>query len=71
MKSGNLIEKDTICRVISDNAGFFKPGDIVITLDTSEVPLCTFYTFTDFSVRLYVHPLMDTELEVLYDRTKK
>nr|DAM47147.1 MAG TPA: hypothetical protein [Caudoviricetes sp.] len=34
------MEKGTKCRVISDDYGFFKPGEIVIALETNDVPYC-------------------------------
>lgn len=34
------MEKGTKCRVISDDYGFFKPGEIVIALETDGVPYC-------------------------------
>lgn len=34
------MEKGTRCRVISDNIGFFKPGEIVVALETDNVPYC-------------------------------
>lgn len=34
------MEKGTKCRVISDDYGFFKPGEIVVVLETNTVPYC-------------------------------
>lgn len=34
------MERGTKCRVISDNLDFFKPGEIVVTLETDNVPYC-------------------------------
>lgn len=34
------MERGTKCRVISDSHGFFKPGEIVIALETDNVPYC-------------------------------
>lgn len=34
------MKKGTKCRVIRDNFGFFKPGEIVVTLETDNVPYC-------------------------------
>lgn len=34
------MERGTKCRVISDNLDFFKPGEIVVTLETDDVPYC-------------------------------
>lgn len=34
------MEKGTKCRVISDDYGFFKPGEIVVTLETDDMPYC-------------------------------
>lgn len=34
------MKRGTKCRVISDDYGFFKPGEIVIALETDDVPYC-------------------------------
>lgn len=34
------MKRGTKCRVISDDYGFFKPGEIVVTLETNNVPYC-------------------------------
>lgn len=34
------MERGTKCRVISDSHRFFKPGEIVIALETDDVPYC-------------------------------
>lgn len=34
------MERGTKCRVISDSHGFFKPGEIVIALESNSVPYC-------------------------------
>lgn len=34
------MEKGTKCRVIDDDYGFFEPGEIVVTLETNDVPYC-------------------------------
>lgn len=34
------MERGTKCRVIRDSFGFFKPGEIVVTLETDNVPYC-------------------------------
>jgi hypothetical protein len=34
------MEKGTKCRVISDSDGFFEPGEIVVALETDDVPYC-------------------------------
>lgn len=34
------MERGTRCRVISDDLDFFKPGEIVVTLETNDVPYC-------------------------------
>lgn len=63
----------TRCRVIEDDSYFFKPGEIVVTLEDSEAPYCAResayspektigdYSFDDYS------PLADHELEVIGD----
>ena len=63
----------TRCRVIEDDSYFFKPGEIVVTLEDSEAPYCAResayspeksigdYSFDDYN------PLADHELEVIGD----
>lgn len=34
------MERGTKCRVIRDSFGFFKTGEIVVTLETDNVPYC-------------------------------
>lgn len=34
------MKRGTKCRVISDDYGFFKPGEIVVALQTSTAPYC-------------------------------
>ena len=34
------VKEGTSYKVISDNMGFFKPGDIVVALETDNVPYC-------------------------------
>ena len=34
------MERGTKCRVIRDSFGFFKSGEIVVTLETDNVPYC-------------------------------
>lgn len=34
------MEKGTKCRVIDDDYGFFEPGEIVVALETDDVPYC-------------------------------
>ncbi len=65
------MEKGTKCRVISDDYGFFKPGEIVIALETDNVPYCakesayspgkalSSYKLSDYS------SLTESELEVI------
>lgn len=63
----------TRCRVIEDDNGFFKPGEIVVTLEDSDAPYCVRksayspeksignYDFDDYNA------LADHELEVIGD----
>ena len=63
----------TRCRVIEDSYGFFKPGEIVVTLEDSDAPYCAResayspeksigdYSFDDYN------PLADHKLEVIGD----
>lgn len=73
-----LIKKGTVCRVIKDSNDFFKPGDIVVTLeDDSCAPYCCLekYYNPGYSVKDYYnaqfYPLMPSELEELYDWSEK
>mgnify|MGYP006994793632 CR=1 FL=1 len=34
------MKKGTKCRVIDDDYGFFEPGEIVVALETDDVPYC-------------------------------
>ena len=63
----------TRCRVIEDSYGFFKPGEIVVTLEDSDAPYCarkSAYSpeksIKDYSLDDY-GPLTDRELEVIED----
>lgn len=65
------MEKGTKCRVISDSDGFFEPGEIVVALETDDVPYCakesayspkkalSSYKLSDYSY------LTESELEVI------
>ena len=72
-----MLKEGTVCRVIEDSEHFFKPGDIVVTLEVSCVPYCCLeknynprYALKDYHVNLF-RPLRDTELEELYDWSEK
>lgn len=61
----------TRCRVISDDSDFFKPGEIVVTLETDDVPYCikeSAYTpekaISDYKLSEY-NALTEEELEVI------
>lgn len=63
----------TRCRVIEDSGCFFKPGEIVVTLEESPAPYCareSAYSpeksINDYSLDDY-NPLADHELEVIED----
>ena len=63
----------TRCRVIEDDSDFFEPGEIVVTLEDSEVPYCAResayspeksmgdYSFDDYNA------MADYKLEVIGD----
>lgn len=65
------MKKGTKCRVISDSYGFFKPGEIVIALETSNVPYCAKESAYSPEKQIYVYrsdeysALCDYELEVI------
>lgn len=63
----------TRCRVIEDDGYFFKPGEIVVTLEDSEAPYCareSAYSpeksIDDYSIDDY-NALTVYELEVIGD----
>lgn len=65
------MEVGTRCRVISDNHGFFEPGEIVIVLESDSAPFCakeSAYSpekqWFDYEYNEY-SPLSDEELEVI------
>ena len=67
------MEAGTRCRVIEDSYDFFKPGEIVVTLEDSDAPYCareSAYSpeksIGDYSSGDY-NPLADHELEVIED----
>lgn len=65
------MERGTKCRVIDDDYGFFEPGEIVVALETDDVPYCAkesayspekalgSYRLSDYN------PLRERELEVI------
>lgn len=77
-----MLKAGTMCKVISDDWGNFSPGDIVVTLEESEVPYCCLVEnykpntkLDDYGVNEY-YALNREELEVLNwrycnDRTKE
>lgn len=65
------MERGTKCRVISDDFDFFKPGEIVVTLETDNVPFCvkeSAYSpgkaLSSYKLSEY-HALKESELEVI------
>ena len=65
------MEKGTKCRVISDSLLFFEPGEIVVVLETDDVPYCakeSAYSpekaLSSYELSEY-NPLRDDELEVV------
>ena len=65
------MEKGTKCRVISDSLWFFEPGEIVVVLETDDVPYCakeSAYSpekaLSSYESSEY-NPLIDDELEVV------
>ena len=72
-----MLKKGTVCRVIEDSDDFFKPGDIVVTLEDSCAPYCCLenhynprYSLKDYNVNLF-NSLTYKELEELYDWAEK
>lgn len=72
-----MIKKGTVCRVIEDSDDFFKPGDIVVTLEDNCMPYCCLEKHYNprYSVKDYYnnqfYPLLSRELEELYDWSEK
>lgn len=72
-----MIKARTKCRVLADSEHFFKPGDIVVALENSSVPYCCLLKDYDPNKSRYAYnlnsfnPLVESELEVLDDRTEK
>lgn len=65
------MERGTKCRVISDNLDFFKPGEIVVTLETDNIPYCAKESeyspeklLSSYELSEY-NPLKESELEVI------
>lgn len=72
-----MLKAGTVCRVIDDSFEFFKPGDIVVTMEDSVAPYCCLekhynprYSLKNYNINL-VSPLMMKELEELYDWPEK
>lgn len=68
-----MIKEGTKCRVLADNMNNFRPGDIVVALDSDIVPYCCLLEnyapdkrLNDYNLNL-VYALLDSELEVLDD----
>ena len=71
-----MIAKGERYRVINDDCGHFKMGDIVIPLENSDVPYCVYEKdyeegkdITDYESDIY-SPLMDNELEEIESEEK-
>ena len=71
-----MIAKGERYRVINDNCGHFKMGDIVIPLENSHVPYCVYEKdyeegkdITDYESDKY-YPLIDNELEKIESEDK-
>lgn len=71
-----MIAKGERYRVINDNIGHFKMGDIVIPLENSDVPYCVYEKdyeegkdITDYESDKY-YPLIDNELEKIESEDK-
>ena len=71
-----MIAKGERYRVINDNCGHFKIGDIVIPLENSNVPYCVYEKdyeegkdITDYESDKY-YPLIDNELEKIESEDK-
>lgn len=72
-----MLKAGIVCRVIEDKYDFFKPGDIVVTLEDSVVPYCCLeehynprYPLSYYNTNLLA-PMKPTELEELYDWSEK
>lgn len=64
-----MIAKGERYRVINDNCGYFKMGDIVIPLENSDVPYCVYEEYYEEGKDITAYesdkynPLKDSELE--------
>lgn len=72
-----MIKAGTKCRVLADSENNFKPGDIVVALENSDVPYCCLLedydpnkSRFDYNLNLF-NPLGESELEALDDRTEE
>lgn len=72
-----MIKAGTKCRVLADSMNNFKPGDIVVALENSDVPYCCLLedydpnkSGFDYNLNL-LNPLDESELEALDDRTEE
>lgn len=68
-----MIKAGTKCKVIADNMNNFKPGDIVVALDDSNVPYCCLLKDYDpnkgiggYELSLF-HCLFEVELKEVSD----
>ena len=66
-----MIKAGTKCRVLADSGNNFKPGDIVVALQNSDVPYCCLIenydphkSIDDYIPNLF-RALTESELEVL------
>lgn len=66
----DFVKAGTSYKVISDSAGYFKPGDIVVALESYDVPYCVHkedyhgpVNYANLYAKNKVHALTDEELE--------
>lgn len=71
-----MIVKGERYRVINDDLGCFKMGDIIIPLENSDVPYCVYEKdyevekdITDYDSDMY-YPLIDNRLEKIESEEK-
>ena len=64
------VKEGTSYKVISDNSGYFNPGDIVVALESDNVPFCCHkedyhgpISYKNRYAKNTVHALINKELE--------
>lgn len=66
----NFVKAGNLYRVISDSYNYFKPGDIVVALESDDVPFCCYkrdyhgpLSYANSYANTKIHALVNDELE--------